>query len=231
MKCRICETDIPKVLGRGRQKSYCSDACRELAAARKPKPVFSPCSVDGCEGLANRKGAAMCEAHYMRMRRNGTTESQYARMPETCDHSGGYLLVKAKGHPRSLGGARAYAHRVAFTEANGEGPFTCYWCQKPVTWADMHVDHLNDDKHDNRPVNLVASCGVCNQQRGAHKVIATHRAKTGITFAGRTLTMNEWAREVGISREAMAFRLKHWPVERALTQRRGVTGPKAIEKR
>lgn len=225
-KCKFCSIEIPKADGRGRQKSYCSESHRKQAADLRPKKSYPACSVESCELPAKRQGAGMCEAHYMRMRRNGSTDSRYERMPETAGHSHGYVRVKAKGHPRSLGASRAYAHRVAFTEANGEGPFSCYWCQKAVTWADMHVDHLNDDKQDNRPVNLVAACGVCNQQRGHHKVMAKHRAKTGISFAGRTLTIQEWADDIGISREALVFRLKNWPVERALTQGRGVTGPR-----
>lgn len=189
------------------------------------------CSVEGCGMEANRKGARLCEKHYMRQRRNGNTKSQYERAEEFSAHSGGYLLAKAKGHPLSLGGMRAYAHRVAFHEANGEGPFSCYWCGVGVSWADMHVDHLDDDKHNNDPKNLVASCPVCNMQRGHHKQVATNRAKTGIEFNGEKLTANEWAARIGISRMALLYRLKNgWPLERALTEGRGVTGPKPINR-
>lgn len=185
------------------------------------------CKVDGCDMVANRTGAEMCEKHYMRQRRNGSTKTQYERAEEFFEQSGGYLLVKAKGHPRSIDGRRAYAHRVAFSDANGEGPFKCHWCGVTVTWADMHVDHLDDDKHNNDPRNLVASCPVCNQQRGHHKQVATNRAKTGLTYGGETLTLNEWAAKIGVSRQSLIYRLKAgWPLERALTEGRGVTGPR-----
>jgi hypothetical protein len=147
-------------------------------------------------------------------------------MQEFSPQSNGYLYVKAIGHPLVGVGARAYAHRVAFYNTHGAGPFRCHWCGAGVSWADMHVDHLDDDKQNNDPRNLVAACPVCNMQRGHHKVIATHRAKTGITFNGETLTLNEWAARIGISRVSLMWRLRNgWPLGRALTEGRGVTGP------
>lgn len=44
-----------------------------------------------------------------------------------------------------------------------------------------------------------------------------------ITFSGKTQTLNQWAREVGLKRELLAYRLNRgWPVERALYQQRRV---------
>lgn len=225
--CRYCGAQVPKGQGRGKQRLYCNDEHQRLAADLRPAKAYALCSVEGCESPANRVAAGLCEKHYTRIRRNGNVFSQYERLPEVIKHTGGYDLIKARGHRLSAGGARAYAHRVAFYEANGEGPFKCHWCAAPVTWADMHVDHLDDNKTNNDPRNLVASCPVCNMQRGHDKVVRTHREKTGLEFRGEKLTLNEWAARIGISRTALVWRLRNgWSVERTLTEGRGVTGPR-----
>lgn len=184
------------------------------------------CSVQGCAKPATRVGAKMCEMHYGRVRRHGGTETP-APSP-TLPHSGGYLLAYAPGHPLARSGSkRVYAHRVAFYAKHGEGPFTCHWCAAPVDWQTMHVDHLDDDKKNNDPANLVPSCPTCNQQRGKHKAQARHRASTGLTVSGRTQTLNEWATEVGLARNAIMERIaKGWTPEAAVLTPRGNRGPK-----
>jgi hypothetical protein len=185
------------------------------------------CSVPGCQKHANRVGARMCEMHYGRVRRHGGLDNP-APAP-MLQHSGGYLLAYAPGHPLARGqNPRVYAHRLAFYGAHGEGPFRCRWCAATVGWDGMHIDHLDDDKQNNDPANLVPSCPVCNQQRGKHKLIAAHRAKTGLTVNGRTQTINEWAAEVGLARTAICARLaRGWAPEAAVTTPRGKYGPKS----
>lgn len=39
-----------------------------------------------------------------------------------------------------------------------------------------------------------------------------------VTFEGRTLTIAQWAREVGITRSSMRKRLLRWPIQKALTK-------------
>lgn len=186
------------------------------------------CSVEGCQKPANRVGAKMCEMHYGRIRRHGGTETPDRVAPDFLPHSGGYLLAYAPGHPLARGRCpRVYAHRVAFYAKHGDGPFSCNWCAIGVNWDGMHVDHLDDDKTNNNPANLVPSCPTCNQQRGKHKAQAAHRAKTGITVSGRTQTLNEWAAEVGLARNAIMMRLaKGWTAEAAVMTPRGRHGPK-----
>jgi hypothetical protein len=129
-------------------------------------------------------------------------------------------------------GARSpieYEHRVVFYDAHGAGPFRCHHCGAQVTWSDMHVDHLNDTPEDNRLGNLVASCPACNQKRGRPKMVASVRKQhAALTAFGRTQTVSEWAREVGISRAALKARVDGgWPLERALSEPRGLFGPRA----
>ena len=226
--CAVCGVAINQLPGRGKARKYCGSSCQEKARKdREEVRVYSPCIVDGCDRPAVRVGAQMCESHYMRQRRSGTTDYVGYAIHGDLEHSGGYVLQEAPGHPRSLGGHRAYQHRVVFTNAYGEGPFKCHWCGKEVTWSDMHVDHLDADKKNNDVSNLVASCPVCNQQRGHDRMMKTLRSKSGITIRGETKTLNEWANQYGITRHAIKLRLKAgWSEERAITEPRGVFGPK-----
>ncbi len=45
-------------------------------------------------------------------------------------------------------------------------------------------------------------------------------AKLVLSYAGRNLTVSEWAREQGLSLQTFRLRLaRRWPVERTLTER------------
>jgi hypothetical protein len=45
-----------------------------------------------------------------------------------------------------------------------------------------------------------------------------------VTFNGESLAIAEWADRLHISQQALGFRLKHWPIEDALTKPRGKRG-------
>lgn len=182
------------------------------------------CCVLGCTNYANRVGAQLCEAHYTRKRRKGTTD--LVKRPAQARQSAGYVLQAANGHPLANGRFRAYQHRIVYYDHHGAGPFKCHWCSKEVTWSDLHIDHL-DDSHDNNDIsNLVASCARCNQARGAHKAVARWRERTGIALDGVKKTMNEWAAHYGISRSAIQWRLRNgWSMDDAIKTPRGKSGP------
>lgn len=228
--CAICSSEIAIRLGRGRQPKTCSDACKKESAKRSAiaaRASFKKCSIEGCDRLANRTGAGLCETHYYRQRRNGTTDLKVLGNEGDLEHSHGYVLRRANGHPMALGGSRAYLHRMVYYDAHGDGPFACHWCSKLVTWDDLHIDHVNEDKKDNRLDNLVASCCRCNTGRSMDKKKAKLARKNGIEFMGEVHTLNAWAGKLGISRMALVTRLKNgWSLERALTQTRGKTGPR-----
>lgn len=189
---------------------------------------LEPCSVEGCEKPANRVGHRLCEKHYGRLRRNGN----YGLMvrPELA-HTAGYVLVYAPNHwlTQRHSSCREYKHRVVYFDNHGVGPFTCHWCGIDVTWDDMHVDHLDDNKKNNDAANLLASCPSCNVKRGHHKMVKKKRmAGRLLTFGDETLCMNEWAKRIGLSSASIAWRLDNgWSVKETLSRPRGKFGPQS----
>ena len=187
------------------------------------------CSVAGCFSMANRKGAGLCEKHYMRQRRHGSTDKAVVVKPGLLTHTHGYKQAYAPEHPlRTANSNRVYEHRVVYHAHHGDGPFACHWCSGVVTWDDMHIDHLNDIKDDNNPDNLVASCPICNQKRGFDKMAMTHRLKSErrYTAHGKTMCLIEWARYLNLSRNAIEYRLHAgWKIDDVFSPRKGRSGP------
>jgi hypothetical protein len=64
-------------------------------------------------------------------------------------------------------------HRLVLLAKIGPGEHPCHWCKRVVTWdksapADedgLVVDHLDNNKRNNDPANLVPSCTACNTSR------------------------------------------------------------------
>jgi hypothetical protein len=197
---------------------------REPASA-----LIKSCTVSECGKKVRSPHADYCQMHYMRVRRNGSTDAH--KPSQYLMHSHGYVLVYAPQHPLTVrhSGSYEYEHRVVFYDAHGEGPFECHWCGTGISWESMHVDHLNGVRDHNRIDNLVASCPKCNQWRGKEKVVSTIREHQGtwLTFRGQRRLLSDWAESLGICRTALQSRIKSgWPLERALTEPRGETGPK-----
>lgn len=229
--CRQCGRQFKNEVGRGKTRTYCDKKCATMAskarnAAREAS--LDTCRVDGCGKPANRVGAGMCEMHYCRLRRIGSTEKPDVANGGPIEHSGGYLLVYAPDHPLRTGASpRVYEHRKVYYDAHGAGPFKCHVCASSLKWDSLHIDHLNDDVKDNRIENLAPACPACNTKRGQWKVARHAREVNGLEWNGQKKTAQEWAATIGISRSALMWRLKRgWSVDRALTVPRGKTGPK-----
>lgn len=194
---------------------------------RHERPALT-CSAPGCGAASRTPGSTLCEKHYGRIRRNGTLENRV--LPEVIEHSHGYLLRYAPNHPlaKRRGVVRDYEHRLVFYDAHGEGPFSCHVCCAEVTWDDMHVDHLDDEKKNNDPANLAAACPTCNQARGIEKMRTTVRERraTWIEHDGERRTLAEWADRIGVTRNALKARIENgWPLADALGLPRGRFGP------
>lgn len=81
-------------------------------------------------------------------------------------------MTHAPGHPVATSRGLTLLHRKVLYDAIGPGPHPCHWCGTPVAWKRgreaikaLVVDHLNHDKDDNDPGNLVPSCNACNGHR------------------------------------------------------------------
>lgn len=183
------------------------------------------CIVDGCDKPPHSTLFPYCTAHNARLRRRGSLHQ--AAMAEVIQHSHGYALILAKGHPMARG-SRAYEHRVVFYDHNPDGPGHCHWCDLILDWSTAQVDHLNGVRDDNRIDNLVASCGPCNRDRAKPAAArASRRRASKLMVNGRWVTIVDAAEKLGIAPGSIKARLASgWSIERALTEGRGKTGPR-----
>lgn len=171
------------IADRRRMKQPCSvEGCDDMAHGhglcrnhwsrwrKHGDPLWTPkaydeCVVEGCSLVPRSRTAHWCEMHYGRWRRNGDpTRLVEYRTERKTDR--GYVMLKDPEHPLSAG-RWVYEHRAVLYDVHGGVvPAQCEWCGEPFSeWRDIHVDHLNYDRADNRPENLRASCRSCNTGR------------------------------------------------------------------
>lgn len=133
------------------------------------------CSVDDCTKPPRSKGSALCPMHYHRQYRHGSTTTVANEDAPSVHNGRRYRRVRARaGHPLADRYGRAYDHRLVLFDAIGPGEHACHYCGTEVRWDRpkaapdaLTVDHLNDIGDDNRPENLVPSCGPCNSAKGS----------------------------------------------------------------
>lgn len=90
-------------------------------------------------------------------------------------HSNGYFILHGhKDHPLADKAGNLAEHRKVLYDKIGPGPHPCHWnaiskCGKlSMEWGGVGgicVDHLDDVKTNNDPLNLVPSCRGCNGSR------------------------------------------------------------------
>lgn len=168
--CVTCGVEFTYTYTVGMRRKHCSTDCREqYKASRRPliESRYPPCSVDGCESPACRVSAGLCEKHYGRKRRGVPldAEPEFAYRYKT---GAGYVVLGNSKHPLAKGiDARVHEHRVvAFDSHAGVCP-GCFWCGVALDWERAVIDHLDENKENNTPSNLVVACSPCNRARGA----------------------------------------------------------------
>jgi hypothetical protein len=91
------------------------------------------------------------------------------RKATTTPRRGTYKTVHLPGHPLAYtSGASIWEHRAVLYDKIGPGSHHCFHCGAVVEWTHgirvggLVVDHLDNDKRNNSPENLVPSCNRCN---------------------------------------------------------------------
>lgn len=133
-----------------------------------------PCSVTGCTRLRHHR-ARYCSMHAERRRLTGTVgPPEPVKRPNRTGSvmRNGYIVLTGTRHPLATAQGKVLVHRLVLFEKIGAGAHPCHWCGRTVIWRagrirrdSLVVDHLNDDRADNDPENLVPSCNRCNTNR------------------------------------------------------------------
>ena len=80
-------------------------------------------------------------------------------------------MVRAPGHPIAPPSGMLAVARLVLFDKVGPGPHPCHWCGVEVDWKTglvngaLIADHLNWDRNDDSPENLVPACLPCNTNR------------------------------------------------------------------
>lgn len=106
--------------------------------------------------------------------RNQMSEARKGKFRVTSPAQGSYItasgyvaLTMQYEHPLAVGNSEVLEHRAVLYSEIGPGSHNCHWCGIQVSWGcGLVVDHLNGDRVDNTPENLVPSCDSCNLVRG-----------------------------------------------------------------
>lgn len=81
-----------------------------------------------------------------------------------------YLRRKDPDHPLADSTGCVRVHRAVLFDKIGPGEHECHWCPRLVSWEGRGInrlvaDHLDDDRWNNAPENLVPACRRCNTER------------------------------------------------------------------
>lgn len=124
-ECASCGSEFSYKVSRGTDRSYCSISCRP-----RPKAPESICTVHGCVRTVRSGRSPLCEAHYYRLRRTGSTQAHVAiEGPESCEYCGRHT------------GGRKYCDSRCTARANRSVPLArvCVACSEPFDTTALMV--------------------------------------------------------------------------------------------
>lgn len=131
-----------------------------------------PCKADGCAELRWYR-AGWCKVHMERVRRHGDPHMVIDRNPQGSINSSGYRVRYAPKHPLATANGKVLDHRRVLYAKIGPGEHRCHWCGTSINWDEswpvdagaLVVDHVDHQRANNDPDNLVPSCFWCNRDR------------------------------------------------------------------
>lgn len=111
----------------------------------------------------------MCDRHYKRWRERGDAgQAALERRAngEGTTHTDGYWRLYLPDHQLADSTGTVLRHRlVLFEKLNGQDA-DCHWCGTPIAWGStLLTDHLDFDRGNDDPDNLVPVCLSCNSSR------------------------------------------------------------------
>lgn len=162
------------------------------------------CRVEGCERVSMYKIKDLCQKHYFRFMRNGVFtlkgNRESTRNP-LAKHvtSNGYIVVYRPKHKLARGTGYILEHREVLYNSIGECTPDCGVCGCKTTWEiyKYHVDHIDEDRKNNKLSNLRMLCNSCNVGR-TKKVHHKSSGRISLTINGETKTPQEWSRAEGV---------------------------------
>lgn len=135
------------------------EVIEKMVAPVRGKPQSEEHKAKRVEAFKQAVASGALDDFYQRQRENAVGHS----------FKDGYRILSGQqGHPLADGG-RLEEHRKVLYDKIGPGPHPCHWgCGKTLEWggkSGIQADHLDGDRLNNDPDNLVASCGGCNVKR------------------------------------------------------------------
>ena len=157
------------------------------------------CCVKECGRDATYTGKQLCQKHYFRLRRNGTTELMEKSTPKfrRVMPGKGYQRIYVPDHPLRDGSGYVAEHRKVVYDKYGDVLPPCELCDAVLDWATCHIDHIDRDVTNNASENLRPLCRACNTFRD-YPEQHTIKGRHAITYDGKTLAAAEWARQPGV---------------------------------